>query len=50
MDEANGQKGGNNSSRAFVLTAFISFGMFDMISSINREEIYCVRVQRFDRP
>jgi hypothetical protein len=42
---ANVQTGGENSSSTFVLTAFISFGLFDMISSINREEIYCVRVQ-----
>jgi hypothetical protein len=39
-----------NSSTTFVLTAFISFGLFDMNSSINRKDMYCVRVQRFDRP
>jgi hypothetical protein len=28
MDGANGQTGGKNSSTTFVLTAFISFGLF----------------------
>jgi hypothetical protein len=30
MDGANGQTGGKNRSSTFVLTAFISFGLFDI--------------------
>jgi hypothetical protein len=30
MDGANGQTGGKNRSSAFVLTAFISFGLFNV--------------------
>jgi hypothetical protein len=30
MDGANGQTGGKNSSSTFVLTAFISFGLFNI--------------------
>jgi hypothetical protein len=29
MDEANGQTGGKDRSSTFVLTAFISFGLFN---------------------
>jgi len=30
LDGANGQTGGKNSSSTFVLTAFISFGLFNI--------------------
>jgi hypothetical protein len=30
MDDANGQTGGKNRSSTFVLTAFISFGLFNV--------------------
>jgi hypothetical protein len=30
MDAANGQTGGKNRSSTFVLTAFISFGLFNI--------------------
>jgi hypothetical protein len=33
MDGANGQTGGQNSSSTFVLTAFISFGLFNIFRS-----------------
>ncbi len=42
MDGANGQTGGKNRSRSFVLTAFISFGLFNIFLLIHIKVITSV--------
>jgi hypothetical protein len=38
MDGANGQTGGKNSSSTFIMTAFISFGLFNIFGRSRKED------------
>jgi hypothetical protein len=46
MDEANGQTGGKNRSSTFVLTAFISFGQFNVFQLFPCNMISAIKLQK----
>jgi hypothetical protein len=49
IDEANGQTGGKNSSSTFILTAFISFGLFNVFRFCLKQVRLSAKLAKLDQ-